>query len=36
MQDMMKKMHGGGLMKMMKKLAGIKGMQVGYKILLNL
>ena len=36
MQDMTKKMYGGGLMKMMKKLAGIKGMQVGYKILLNL
>ena len=34
MQDMTKKMYGNGLM--MKKLAGIKGMQVGYKILLNL
>jgi signal recognition particle subunit SRP54 len=26
MQDMMKKMRGGGLMKMMKKLGGMKGM----------
>jgi signal recognition particle subunit SRP54 len=25
MQDMMKKMRGGGLMKMMKKLGGMKG-----------
>ena len=32
-QDMMKKMRGDGLM---KKLGGMKGMQVGYKILLNL
>jgi signal recognition particle subunit SRP54 len=26
MQDMMKKMRGGGLMKMMKKLGGMKGL----------
>jgi len=26
MQGMMKKMKGGGLMKMMKKLGGMKGM----------
>jgi signal recognition particle subunit SRP54 len=26
MQDMMKKMRGGGMMKMMKKLGGMKGM----------
>ena len=25
MQDMMKKMKGGGMMKMMKKLGGMKG-----------
>lgn len=36
MQDMMKKMCGAGLMKMMKKLGDMKGMQVGYKTLLNL
>jgi len=32
-QDMMKKMRGDGLM---KKLGGMKGMQVGYKTQLNL
>ena len=26
MQDMMKKMKGGGLMKMMKRMGGMKGM----------
>jgi signal recognition particle subunit SRP54 len=26
MQDMMKKMSGGGMMKMMKRLGGMKGM----------
>ena len=26
MQDMMKKMKGGGMMKMMKRLGGLKGM----------
>jgi signal recognition particle subunit SRP54 len=26
MQDMMKKMRGGGLMKMMKRMGGMKGM----------
>jgi signal recognition particle subunit SRP54 len=26
MQDMMKKMKGGGMMKMMKRLGGMKGM----------
>jgi signal recognition particle subunit SRP54 len=30
MQDMMKKMRGGGLMKMMKKLGGMKGMPGGF------
>jgi len=30
MQDMMKKMRGGGLMKMMKKLGGMKGMGGGF------
>ncbi len=30
MQDMMKKMRGGGLMKMMKKLGGMKGMSGGF------
>jgi signal recognition particle subunit SRP54 len=29
MQDMMKKMRGGGLMKMMKKLGGMKGLGGG-------
>jgi signal recognition particle subunit SRP54 len=29
MQDMMKKMQGGGLMKMMKRLGGMKGMGGG-------
>ena len=36
MQDMMKKMCGAGFMKMMKKLGGMKGMQVGYKTLLDI
>jgi signal recognition particle subunit SRP54 len=30
MQDMMKKMRGGGLMKMMKKLGGMKGTPGGF------
>jgi hypothetical protein len=29
MQTMMKKMSGGGMMKMMKKLGGMKGMRDG-------
>ena len=29
MQDMMKKMRGGGLMKMMKRLGGMKGLGGG-------
>jgi signal recognition particle subunit SRP54 len=29
MQDMMKKMKGGGLMKMMKRMGGMKGMPPG-------
>jgi signal recognition particle subunit SRP54 len=30
MQDMMKKMRGGGLMKMMKRMGGMKGMGGGF------